>query len=116
MHRPVGTDNEHLAIGRPSEDRDGEIGIALGDESELRSRAETDIDRIGAEALLQLRAAVEIDLLDIDAMRFEEALLYADIERHEGEHLGLRLADAERARAGRRGETPPASDDERGAQ
>ena len=84
-----------MAVGRPGEDRDGEIGIALGDECELRSRAQSDIDRIRAEPLLQLRAAVEINFLDIDAMCFEETLLQADIERHEIERPGHGLANAQ---------------------
>ena len=65
-----GTRDQYLAVaGGPAEDGDGEISVALGDERELGSRAEADIDRVGAQSLLQLRAAVEIDLGDVDAMQ-----------------------------------------------
>jgi hypothetical protein len=45
--------------------------------------------------LLQLRAAVEIDLFDIDAFRFEEAFIEPYIERHEIERPRHGLADTE---------------------
>ena len=73
----------------------------MATKSELRPRAKPDIDRVGGERLLQFGAAGEARRLDIEAVLFEEALLHADIERHEIEGQRDGLADTE-LRIGRR--------------
>ncbi len=45
------------------------------------------------DRLLHPRAAAEADHLDVDAVLAEDAGLDADLQRHELERAGLRLAD-----------------------
>ena len=47
----------------------------------------------GRQRLLHARAAAETDHLDVDAVLLEDAGLDADLQRHELERAGLRLAD-----------------------
>src|SRR5262249_53944967 len=75
---------------------DAEIGVALRDEGKLGAGAEADIDGVRGQALLQLGAAGEIDLLDVETVLFEEALLHTDIERREIEWQSDGFTDAQR--------------------
>src|SRR6185312_11500995 len=96
LDRTVLGDDQRHHQRRSRHRGDTELRRALGDKAQRRARTQTDIDRFRGKRLLQLGGAAEIEALHLDAVLGENAFLDADIERHEGEHFALRLADTQR--------------------
>ena len=67
----------------------------MATKAKLGAGAETDIDRVGGESLLQPGAAGESRDLELEPVLLEEAFGHADIERREIEGQGDRLAGAQ---------------------
>jgi hypothetical protein len=69
---------------------------ALDDERHRRAGAERDVETVGRHRLLHARVAGKCDRLDVEPVVRKQAFAYADVERHERERLGHRLADPQR--------------------
>ena len=68
---------------------------ALDDGGEGRAAAQRDVDAVGGQRLHHLGVAAERADLDVEAVLLEDAGFDADVGRHEGELVGLGLADPE---------------------
>jgi hypothetical protein len=93
---------------RDGDGADGGLGRALDQKGDIGAGAEAEIDGARGHRLVQLGAAAEIDLTDIDAVLLEEFLLDADAERQELKACAELLPTliAELARAGATFEAP----------
>ena len=93
LDRSVLEHDQHDGVRRVGERGHGLHWRALDDGGESRAAAERNVDAVGGQRLHHLGVAAEGANLDVKATLLEDAGLDTDVGRHEGELVGLGLAD-----------------------
>jgi hypothetical protein len=80
----VGADDDRNVARLAGESGNGDDRRAFDGKGHRRAAAETEIDAVGGEGLLQLGVAAQPADLDLEPVFFPDAMSGADIQRDEG--------------------------------